>query len=314
MANPLSGGPKLELAAVPLFRTSPAVLMLFPAVLLTETSEVFSETVWPPGRMASRNRRLSLPLPFNAEIAEVVAAGLTFPGSASVTSPSTRVPAGNATEPLLPRTESTTVTVKRSPALEVRVESGVSRTACISVLGATCTSTSATGAIGRAYVPEEDIELPFELYVPEFVLAGLAAPDDPVEGVVEVEPAGEVTAGVALVDGSELLAGAPLTRDAGGTGSVDAAGFVALAGEALLSCAGTCDCCGFTGEKVVPLWPIAIAPASRQNAIFPGKLRTLPPPLQTQKGEKQMNSRRLAVGIQLFGEIRHLSIDQQVAV
>lgn len=262
--------------------------MLFAAVLLTDTREVFSETVWPAGNMASRNRRLSLPLPFNAEIAEVVVSGLTFPGSASVTSPSTRVPAGNATEPLRPRTESTSVAVKRSPALEVRVESGVSRTARISVLAGTCTSSSSTGVIGRADVPEEAVELPFELYVPEFVVSALVAADEPDDGFTEVEPAGEVAAGVALTGGSELVAAAPLTLDEGGTGSVDAAGFVELAGEALLSCAGTCVDCGLTGENEVPLWPKAIAPASKQNAIFPDKLRTLPPPLQAQKGEKHM--------------------------
>jgi len=162
--------------------------------------------------------------------------------------------------------------------------------------------------IGRAYVPEEEAaELLFELYVPAFVFSELPDADEAFEELAEVELAGEVTAGATLLDGSAPGVAAPFALDEGATGSVDAAGFVVLAGEALLSCAGTWFCCGFTGEKDVPLWPKAIAPASKQNAMFQEKVRTLPPPLQTQQGEKRMNSRRLAFGIQLLSEIEHLS-------
>jgi len=168
---------------------------------------------------------------------------LTLPGSASVTSPSTRVPAGKAIEPLLALTESTSVAEKRSPALDVLVESGVSNVARISVFAGICSSGSLIGESGRAYVAEDDDE-DGEAAGPLFI-AGFEPPEllgaEADEEFGGEEFAGEVAgAGAPLDDGSELAAGAPLTRDDGGTGRVDAAGFVALAGEAVLSCAGTC--------------------------------------------------------------------------
>jgi len=100
------------------------------------------------------------------------------------------------------------------------------------------------GESGRAYVAEdddedEDGEAAGPLFIAGFEPAELlgAEADD---GFAGEEFAGEVAGGAPLDDGSELVAGAPLTRDDGGTGSVEAAGFVALAGEAVLSCAGTC--------------------------------------------------------------------------
>jgi hypothetical protein len=215
---------------------SPIRLTLLPVLLFTDTREVFSGSVWPLGRMASRKRRLSLPLPLSAEIAEVVVGGLTLPGSASVTSPSTRVPAGKAIEPLLALTESTSVAEKRSPALDVLVESGVSNMARISVFAGICSSASLIGESGRAYVGEDDDE-DGEAAGPLFIAGFELAADEEPAGE---ELAGEVAGGALFDDGSELAAGAPLTRDDGGTGSVEAAGFVALAGEAVLSCAGTC--------------------------------------------------------------------------
>jgi hypothetical protein len=246
MAKPLSGAPKVEPSFVtpPEFFMSPIRLTLLPVLLFTDTREVFSGSVWPLGRMASRKRRLSLPLPLSAEIEEVVVGGLTLPGSASVTSPSTRVPAGKAIEPLLALTESTSVAEKRSPALDVLVESGVSNVARISVFAGICSSGSLIGESGRAYVVEddEDGEAAGPLFIAGFEPpAALGAEAD--EEFAGEEFAGEVAGAgtpLPLDDGSELAAGAPLTRDGGGTGSVDAAGFVALAGEAVLSCAGTC--------------------------------------------------------------------------
>jgi len=153
------------------------------------------------------------------------------------------VPAGKAIEPLLALTESTSVAEKRSPALDVLVESGVSNVARISVFAGICSSGSLIGESGRAYVAEDDDE-DGEAAGPLFIAgfeppAALGAEAD--EEFAGEEFAGEVAgAGAPLDDGSELAAGAPLTRDDGGTGSVEAAGFVALAGEAVLSCAGTC--------------------------------------------------------------------------
>jgi hypothetical protein len=241
MAKPLSGPPKVEPSFVtpPAFFISPIRLTLLPVLLFTDTREVFSGSVWPLGRMASRKRTLSLPLPLSAEIAEVVVGGLTLPGSASVTSPSTRVPAGKAIEPLLALTESTSVAEKRSPALDVLVESGVSKVARISVFAGICRSALSMGESGRAYVAEEDGEAAGPLCVAGFEppeVLGAEADDE----FADEEFTGEVAAGAPFDDGSELAAGAPLTREDGETGSVDAAGFVALAGEAVLSCAGTC--------------------------------------------------------------------------
>jgi hypothetical protein len=223
---------------------SPIRLTVLPVLLFTDTREVFSGSVWPLGRMASRKRRLNLPLPLSAEIAELVAGGLNLPGSASVISPSTRVPAGKAIEPLLALTESTSVAEKRSPALDVLVESGVSSVARISVFTGICSSGSLIGESGRAYVAEDDDE-DGEAAGPLFI-AGFEPPvalgAEADEGLAGEEFTGEVAGGAPFPfdDGSELAAGAPLTRDDGGTGTVDAAGFVALAGEAVLSCAGTC--------------------------------------------------------------------------
>jgi len=153
------------------------------------------------------------------------------------------VPAGKAIEPLLALTESTSVAEKRSPALDVLVESGVSNVARISVFAGICRSALSMGESGRAYVPDEDDGVDGEPAGPLFV-AGFELPEalgaEADEEFAGEEFTGEVAAGAPFDDGSELAAGAPLTRDDGGTGSVDAAGFVELAGEAVLSCAGTC--------------------------------------------------------------------------
>jgi hypothetical protein len=306
MAKPLSGPPKVAPSFItpPAFFMSPIRLTLLPVLLFTDTREVFSGSVWPLGRMASRKRRLSLPLPLSAEIAEVVVGGLTLPGSASVTSPSTRVPAGKAIEPLLALTESTSVAEKRSPALDVLVESGVSNVARISVFAGICSSGSLIGESGRAYVAEDDDE-DGEAAGPLFI-AGFEFPK--LLGVAaDEELAGEVAGAAPLDDGSELAAGAPLTRDDGGTGSVDAAGFVALAGEAVLSCAGTCVWGGLTGEKELPFWPNTSAPVSKTNTTCPENLRTLTASVTSSLCEKQMISRRLALTTQLFIAIQHLS-------
>lgn len=219
------------------------------------------------------------------------------------------MPAGKAIEPLLALTESTSVAEKRSPALDVLVESGVSNVARISVFAGICSSASLIGESGRAYVAEDDDvdgEAAGPLFVAGFVLPEVlgAATDEEFAGE---ELTGELAGGAPLDDGSELAAGAPLTRDDGGTGSVDAAGFVALAGEAVLSCAGTCVWGGLTAEKELPFWPNTSAPASRTNTTCPENLRTLTASVTSSLCEKQMISRRLAWKAQLFIAIRHLS-------
>jgi hypothetical protein len=118
--------------------------------------------------------------------------------------------------------------------------------------------------------------------------------------------AGEFDGGAEFAGDSEVFAGAPFTLADGGTGTVDAAGLVLFAGDALVSCAGTCDCGALTGVNDVPFWPAASVPANNTNTTCQDTLPTIRL-RTTQKGEKQMNFIRLAHTVQLFTAIRHLS-------
>ena len=177
----------------------------------------------------------------------------------------------------------------------------------ISVFGGICSSASLIGESGRVYVAEddEDGEAAGPLFVAGFEPAeALEAEADEFAGE---EFTGEVAGGAPFDDGSELAAGAPLTREDGGTGSVDAAGFVALAGEAVLSCAGTCVWAELIDEKELPFWPNISAPANSTNTTCPENLRTLTASVTSSLCEKQIISSRLALTTQLFIAIQHLS-------